>query len=156
MTGINREYRDRLPDEAATISLASRLALAAPPAGCVFLAGELGAGKTTFARGFLRALGVRGAIRSPTYTLVEPYDTAGSHVLHMDLYRLADPEEVEYLGVREEINQSILLVEWAEKGRGFLPEPDLVVHLAIADAGRDINIAANTQRGCSWLVSAID
>ncbi|WP_017940571.1 MULTISPECIES: tRNA (adenosine(37)-N6)-threonylcarbamoyltransferase complex ATPase subunit type 1 TsaE [unclassified Thioalkalivibrio] len=104
----------------------------------VFLEGDLGAGKTTWVRGLLHRLGHEGAVRSPTYTLVEPYALADREVLHFDLYRLGDPEELEYLGVREAFGGNALwLVEWPERGAGWLPAPDLVVRLAHRADGED-------------------
>ncbi len=111
--------------------------LAAP---CViYLEGDLGTGKTTLVRGILRGLGHAGSVRSPTYTLVEPYDIAGMRLYHLDLYRLGDPEELEYLGMRDLLEaSSVLLVEWPERGAGALPPPDLVIHIAHASAARDL------------------
>jgi len=142
-----------LPDELRTDALAQALARAVCGAGCIYLQGPLGAGKSTLARGFLRALGVTGAIRSPTYTLMEPYEVDGRRLLHMDLYRLGDPEEVEYLGVRDEVGEALLLVEWAERGLGFVPEPDLKITLAIEGEGREVMLEAFTERGRLWLQS---
>lgn len=103
----------------------------------IHLRGDLGAGKTTLVRGFLHALGHHGAVRSPTYTLLEPYEFPGLTVLHFDLYRVADPEELEYLGVREQSDaRTLWLVEWPERGRGWLPEPELVASLQLAGTGR--------------------
>jgi tRNA threonylcarbamoyladenosine biosynthesis protein TsaE len=101
------------------------------------LVGDLGAGKTTLVRGLLHALGHSGPVRSPTYTLIEPYELPGRTVLHFDLYRLADPEELEYLGAREQSGPGTLwLVEWPGRGAGWLPEPDLVATLQPEGQGR--------------------
>lgn len=138
----------RLLDESGT--LAAGATLAAHSAGCVvFLHGNLGMGKTTLSRGVIRALGHTGGVKSPTYTLVEPYELAsGRTVYHFDLYRLADPEELEYLGVRDYFDgQSLCLVEWPEKGRGFLPIPDIDIYLEPDLPGRKLSAIANTERG---------
>lgn len=103
----------------------------------IHLQGDLGAGKTTLVRGLLHALGHQGAVRSPTYTLLEPYEFPGLTVLHFDLYRVADPEELEYLGVREQSDaRTLWLVEWPDRGAGWLPPPELVAHLCQEAAGR--------------------
>jgi len=144
-------------DQAAVEALAAQLAAAAPPAGILSLEGDLGAGKSTFARAFLRSLGVTGTVRSPTYTLVEPYDIGppGSpgRVLHLDLYRLGDPEELDYLGVRDEFDQSLLLIEWLERAQGVL-SPDLGLSLSgdpAAPAYRDLVFRAVSPAGREWL-----
>ncbi|MFP4462982.1 MAG: tRNA (adenosine(37)-N6)-threonylcarbamoyltransferase complex ATPase subunit type 1 TsaE [Guyparkeria sp.] len=159
----DRVRRDGL-DQAAVESFAARLAAVAPPAGVLSLRGELGAGKSTFARAFLRALGVEGTIRSPTYTLVEPYDVAAgpggpSRVLHLDLYRLADPEELDYLGVRDEVDQALFLVEWLSQAHG-----ELVADLELSLRGtvdhpdhRDVACRPLTVLGAAWLAGlAVD
>lgn len=114
----------------------------------VFLEGDLGAGKTTLVRGFLRERGYTGAVRSPTYTLVEPYPLTDETVYHLDLYRLADAEELEYLGLRDMLQpRNILLIEWPERGHGWLPQPDLELHIRHQQDGRKIMLQANTAAG---------
>lgn len=128
-----------LSDSAATEALGAALApmLRALPGGMIWLEGDLGAGKTTLARALLRALGVEGAIRSPTYTLVEPYEIEGRRVLHLDLYRLAGPEELYGLGVLDEAPPAAWwLVEWPQQGVGVLPAPDLHLRLFADGGGR--------------------
>ncbi|WP_036515796.1 tRNA (adenosine(37)-N6)-threonylcarbamoyltransferase complex ATPase subunit type 1 TsaE [Nevskia soli] len=132
-----------LADAAATEAMGARLARAL--IGCaglvVFLHGDLGAGKTTLVRGWLRELGASGAIRSPTYTLVEPYELAGRSLLHLDLYRLSDAAELEQLGVYDTPPESsVWLVEWPERGAGQLPTADLKIFLQAAGTGREIRL----------------
>lgn len=120
-------------------------------AGLVFLTGNLGTGKTTLSRGWIQALGHTGAVKSPTYTLVEEYSHLTPQVYHFDLYRLADPEELELLGMRDFLQpEHLCLIEWPEKGAGFLPQPDLLLELTALSQGREIiltspNQTANTQ-----------
>ncbi|MFO1429983.1 MAG: tRNA (adenosine(37)-N6)-threonylcarbamoyltransferase complex ATPase subunit type 1 TsaE [Candidatus Competibacteraceae bacterium] len=132
----------------ATEKLGARLA-GILPAGCiVYLCGELGAGKTTLVRGLVRALGHAGPVRSPTYTLLELYTLADQQIVHLDLYRLADPEELEFLGLRDFLDgRSIFLVEWPERGRGFLPAADLIIELRHAAVGRVCRLVAASPRG---------
>jgi tRNA threonylcarbamoyladenosine biosynthesis protein TsaE len=106
----------------------------------VFLEGELGAGKTTLVRGILRGLGWRGNVKSPTYTIVEPYELDGVNLYHFDLYRLADAEELDYLGLREMLGHGMLFFEWPERGEGFLPQPDCVIRIDHKERGRALTI----------------
>ena len=137
-----------LDGEAAQIAFAARLARALPPALCVYLSGPLGAGKTTLVRGLLRALGHAGSVRSPTYTLLETYDLAGREVCHFDLYRLADAEELEHIGARELFDGAhTCLVEWPERGAGWLPTADLDIRIDMTGQGRRLNATAHTPAG---------
>jgi tRNA threonylcarbamoyladenosine biosynthesis protein TsaE len=118
----------------------------------VYLTGDLGAGKTTLTRGLLRSLGVTGAVRSPTYTLVEIYELGALTALHLDLYRLTDPDELGNLGLREWARGGHLwLIEWPERGAGRLPGADLVITLSAGDNGHDIEVTAKTDIGARWL-----
>lgn len=135
-----------LPDAAATEALGARLAAICPHDGVVHLIGDLGAGKTTLVRGFLRAAGHHGSVKSPTYTLVEPYQLAGHPIYHLDLYRLADPEELEFIGLREMLAGALLLVEWPDQGQGVLPEPGLVITLTAEGEGRRVALSASDRR----------
>jgi len=141
-----------LPDEAATVALGQRLARTLPPRAVVHLHGDLGAGKTTLARALLRALGVAGAIKSPTYTLVERYPLEGGEVAHLDLYRIADPEELEFLGLDELSDSARLwLVEWPQQGAGVLPAPDLRIALVVEGEGRGVELKAQSPVGRDWI-----
>jgi tRNA threonylcarbamoyladenosine biosynthesis protein TsaE len=150
-----RESTRRLTaaDAGATRAIGARLAaalLAADPAEplLVGLAGELGAGKTTLVAGLLEALGHSGAVRSPTYALIEPYRLVGRDLYHCDLYRLRDPEELEDLGLRDLLTpRSVLLVEWPERAADRLREPDLSLQLAYSGAGRDVLLTASSPVG---------
>lgn len=118
----------------------------------VYLSGDLGAGKTTFAQGFVRGCGITDAVRSPTYALIEPYELEGLTLLHLDLYRLRDAEELETLGLRDWMTAgTVWLVEWPEKGGGRLPPPDVRVDLAVTDAGHPIRLGAASPSGDRWL-----
>jgi tRNA threonylcarbamoyladenosine biosynthesis protein TsaE len=133
-------------------ALGAWLARRLRPGLVVFLQGELGAGKTTLVRGLLRGLGHDGSVKSPTYTLVEPYALRGLDVYHFDLYRVQDPEELEFLGVRDYLEgNGICLVEWAERGAGVLPAPDIEIVIERAEVGRRVRFVARTDSGRSLL-----
>lgn len=137
-----------LEDEAATVAFGERLGQVISSGAVLFLNGDLGAGKTTLSRGILRAFGHSGAVKSPTYTLVEPYDFGDVQVYHFDLYRLGDPEELEYMGIRDYFTESnVCLVEWPGRGEGVLPVADLVVTLTARPPGRELTLVAQTDKG---------
>lgn len=107
----------------------------------IFLIGNLGAGKTTLVRGFLRAAGHTGAVKSPTFTLVEEYLIGGRKFCHFDMYRLADPGELEWIGVRDYFEEeTVCFIEWPDLGQGFLPEPDIIIKLTTKDEGRQLEL----------------
>ena len=156
-----------LPHASDTEALGARLAAAlleeadanapwaaSPVAASIHLRGRLGAGKTTLVRGLARALGIEGPIKSPTYTLVEPYTDGAIKLYHIDLYRLGDGDgnsggdELEYLGLRDAFAEpALVVIEWPERAEGWLPEADLHVHLTVVGAGRDARVSARTARG---------
>jgi tRNA threonylcarbamoyladenosine biosynthesis protein TsaE len=135
--------------EEELLAFAAQFAKALPHQGVIiFLEGPLGAGKTTFTRGFLRGAGYTEKVKSPTYTLVEPYDICGKKIFHFDLYRLLDPHELEYIGIREYFSPDVVcLIEWPEKGFPFLPEADLILHLDFKQEGREIKMEAVSDTG---------
>lgn len=120
----------------------------------VYLNGNLGMGKTTLSRGIIRGYGHTGSVKSPTYTLVEPYEVGSQQIYHFDLYRLADPEELEYLGVRDYFAQAaIRLIEWPEKGRGLLPVADLDINIELDGRGRKAQFVAHSETGLKTIKS---
>ena len=142
-----------LANEGETVSFGRRIGRAAEndiaqTGVVIFLIGDLGAGKTTLCRGVLNTFGHHGAVKSPTYTLVEPYDVEDKHICHFDLYRLGDPEELEYMGIREYFGSgNLCLIEWPNRGEGVLPEADLIVTVTVKAPGRQVEVAANTAIG---------
>ncbi|MEL5849526.1 MAG: tRNA (adenosine(37)-N6)-threonylcarbamoyltransferase complex ATPase subunit type 1 TsaE [Candidatus Igneacidithiobacillus chanchocoensis] len=143
---------------AATEAWAHRFAALVPIPGVLYLQGELGAGKTALARALIHALGYSAVVRSPTYTLVESYETPAGMVLHFDLYRLNEPEELEYLGLRDYLQQNALwLVEWPERALEYLPPADLVLQLALlGETTHRLAAAAQSARGEAWLAALVD
>lgn len=143
-----------LADSDQTDRLGEALAHARPANAVVHLRGDLGAGKSTLARALLRALGVRGSIRSPTYTLVERYPLGtGGEAWHLDLYRIGDPGELEFLGL-DPSEANLWLVEWPERGAGALPVADLVLELAVEGGGRRVEARSCSPAGAEWLERA--
>lgn len=152
---MTRQRRLRGPQ--ATTALGAQLAAALPESCRIDLTGEIGAGKTTLVRGLLRALGYTGAVRSPTYTLIEPYQVAARLLYHLDLYRLSDPEELEYIGLRDLLREpAVLLVEWPERGGGMLPAPDLAIALSVVGTIRLAQLVAHTPLGAALLARLRD
>ncbi|MBW8182625.1 tRNA (adenosine(37)-N6)-threonylcarbamoyltransferase complex ATPase subunit type 1 TsaE [Shewanella nanhaiensis] len=137
-----------LDNEQDTVELGKRLAAIITPPLILNLSGELGAGKTTLSRGLIQAFGHQGAVKSPTYALVEPYELAGVDLFHFDLYRLSDPEELEFMGIRDYFTKnSICIVEWPDRGHGLMPEADISCHIKYLDAGREVEIVSGSEKG---------
>ncbi len=135
-----------IENEAEMLAFGTQLAAVIQPGCLVFLYGELGAGKTTLVRGFLRGLGFDRAVKSPTYTLVEPYLLGGQKVFHFDLYRLADPDELEYMGARDHFDgNAVCFIEWPERGSSQLPVPDLEITILYQGGGRALQLSTADQ-----------
>ena len=140
-------------DESQTEALGTRLAAILPRACRLYVRGPLGAGKTTLVRGVLRGLGHTGPVTSPTFTLVEPYDLGDTRAYHFDFYRVADPGELEFLGLRDYFNgESICIVEWPERAGSVLPVPDLDVMIRLSnERGRVLQLQAHSDIGAAAL-----
>ncbi len=155
MTIFGNERRLFLAGEAETEQLGQELArctLASGDGLTVFLDGDLGMGKTTLSRGVIRGLGHEGAVKSPTYTLVEPYEDLRMPAYHFDLYRVGDPDELEYMGIRDYFSgPNLCLIEWPERGQGVLPDPDLEIRLEREREGRSVVLRAGSEKGASLL-----
>jgi tRNA threonylcarbamoyladenosine biosynthesis protein TsaE len=150
----SQTWRSATPEETETFG--SKLAAACAPKSdalaVVYLTGDLGAGKTTLARGFLHAIGITGPIRSPTYTLLETYEASAFTVVHLDLYRLRDPTELEPLGLRDlALAGYVWLIEWPERGEGWLPPADLHIALSVGQGAHDIVVRGVSDYGNAWL-----
>jgi len=123
----------------------------------VYLHGDLGAGKTTLTRGFVQGMGHKGNVKSPTYTLVEPYELTSWNVYHFDLYRLADPEELEYMGIRDYFGEnSCCFIEWPEKGQDLLPKPDLIITIEYVGEQRKITLESKTELSQLLLTNVLE
>jgi tRNA threonylcarbamoyladenosine biosynthesis protein TsaE len=158
MTNFLTKQSFILADEVATIAMGKRLAELVKSelqqGITVYLNGDLGAGKTTLTRGFVQGMGHVGNVKSPTYTLVEPYDLGEWQVYHFDLYRLADPEELEYMGIRDYFSErSCSFIEWPEKGSGMIAAPDMVIDLAYSGEQRSMTVQADTVIGKKLLLA---
>lgn len=128
---------------------------ALPEKCLVYLCGDLGAGKTTLVRGLLRAGGYLGTVKSPTYTLVEEYRVADRQIYHFDLYRLKDPEELEWLGIDDYLHQvALCCIEWPQRGQGYLPDADVIISLSNQGNGRliEINVLAESLKNNLYLI----
>jgi tRNA threonylcarbamoyladenosine biosynthesis protein TsaE len=142
MPAAARVLSRHLADEAATLAFAGELLIHLQGSPVVFLEGQLGAGKTTLVRGILRALGHEGSVKSPTYTLLEPYEVAGRTIYHFDLYRIGDSEELDFIGFDELLDADALkLIEWPERGAGRLPVPDVRIRLSLEGEGRHVEVS---------------
>ncbi|WP_299009632.1 tRNA (adenosine(37)-N6)-threonylcarbamoyltransferase complex ATPase subunit type 1 TsaE [uncultured Shewanella sp.] len=141
-----------LKDENETVALGLRLANVITAPLVLYLSGDLGAGKTTLSRGLIQGLGHKGAVKSPTYALVEPYELNSLVVYHFDLYRLLDPEELEFMGIRDYFTENtISLIEWPDRGFGMIPEADLSILMQYDGLERIITFNAKTDEGCRIL-----
>jgi tRNA threonylcarbamoyladenosine biosynthesis protein TsaE len=139
--------------EDSLVAIAEQLSRTVDGGGVIYLIGPLGAGKTTFARALLTSLGVGSRVKSPTYSLIESYIVGTLGIQHIDLYRIADPEEIEWLGLRDFAEPQLWLIEWPERAAGEIPAPDLIVNLAHAGPGRDLQLIAKTPKADKWVES---
>ncbi len=140
MSKLAVEQYINFKNEAELRAYAAELSSWVEPPCVIFLSGSLGAGKTTFVRGFLRGLGFKGLVKSPTFTLVEDYVLQNKSIYHLDVYRIRDPEELESIGIRDYFNQTILIIEWPERAIDYLPKPDLYWRLEISPEGEGRNL----------------
>lgn len=139
MIDLNKDYP--IADEDAMAEFAAKLAAQIKSPSIIYLQGELGAGKTTFTRYFLRALGYQGPVRSPTFTLIESYEINHQKLFHVDLYRIHSPEEIEFMGLRDYFTDDVIgLIEWPERAEGLLPSPDLICKIKIQGTGRLVSL----------------
>lgn len=145
---MTHHLKKHIPSEAAMLATGRSLAASIENGAVIFLYGPLGAGKTTFTRGFLQGLGFHGKVKSPTYTIVEPYEVEGRQVFHFDFYRISHAQELSHIGLQEYfVPSSICIVEWPEKGFPILPQPDLACYIDFATVGREINLQSHSERG---------
>ncbi len=145
-----------LADESAMVAFGQALSALIKNPMVITLKGQLGAGKTTLSRGMLQGLGHCGSVKSPTYTIVEPYKLSAGSVFHFDLYRIADAEELEYMGFGEYLAEAQLcLIEWPERGQGFLPQADIAIEISQSGDGRCVTLAAYSDVG-EQLIGQLD
>ncbi|QAX81589.1 tRNA (adenosine(37)-N6)-threonylcarbamoyltransferase complex ATPase subunit type 1 TsaE [Candidatus Pseudomonas adelgestsugas] len=143
-----------LADENAMVLFGHRIAQVTTGVGLVFIEGDLGVGKTTLSRGIIRGLGYIGVVKSPTFTLVEPYEIGVIRAYHFDLYRLIDHEELEYMGIRDYLEKDALcLIEWPDKNICFLPKPDLTITIIPHKYGRHLTLLPHSMRGQFWCIA---
>ncbi len=141
-----------IENEASMLAFGAKLAKSLPDTAIIFLEGNLGAGKTTLVRGMLQGLGFNGAVKSPTYTLVEPYEVDGQQIFHFDLYRVRDPEELEFIGISDYfMTGAICLIEWPQLGADFLPQADITCYIETYAEGRKIRLDAHSENGTTIL-----
>lgn len=141
-------YKVTVSSEQAMLTLGSHLAKVCPETAVIFLHGQLGAGKTTFSRGFLRGLGYEGHVKSPTYTLVESYELGKRTVHHFDFYRVREPQELEYMGIQDYfLPHTICLIEWPDYGKSMLPAADLSCQIEIKAEEREVIFTAFSEQG---------
>lgn len=137
-----------IPTENAMLDFGAKMSEGCTKPAILFLYGDLGAGKTTLVRGFLRGLGYKGAVKSPTYTIVEPYQFEQVSIFHFDLYRVHHPEELEFIGIQDYFNQdAICLIEWPENGGNWLPPPDLSCYIEPYNGGRKLKLLPQSASG---------
>lgn len=151
------KWQLELADSSATVELGRKIAAQIDAPLTIFLNGELGAGKTTLTRGIVQGMGHQGNVKSPTYTLVEPYQLGNWQINHFDLYRLADPEELEFIGIRDYFGPGqIAIIEWPEKGEGMIGKPDLVILLSYQGHSRKVEFSAHSSAAKRLLTQLID
>jgi len=148
MSKADVNWRQAVPDETASTALAGLFARIVAPPCVIYLRGDLGAGKTLFTRAYIHALGFQGYVKSPSYGLLETYEVKDQVVLHLDLYRIEDPEELEYLAIRDLFKRNtVLMVEWPDRGEPLLPPPDILLEFGETDGSRHIDCRSFTSRG---------
>lgn len=145
--GVDQQIRLLIKSDRDMVLLGVKLAQACVKPAHIHLLGDLGTGKTTLVRGFVWGCNISGTVKSPTYTLMETYLTPAYTIYHLDLYRLGDPEELEFLGLREVFDEGLFLIEWPQQGEGVLPNPDVIIQLKYKGSDREVCIWAKSLIG---------